>query len=124
MDEIKFGNNPESVLAGIKEAIRKKLGISTSSFKYLIDRYVTTNVKSTTTKAHFTKVNMYNEINSSKMTFKVFFKFLKIIGAKEVYFNVKVITVRGREEDVSLVFKLSNQNPDDFEVLPDEKEQQ
>lgn len=124
MSEKRFGSNPESVLVRIKEEIRVKLGISIDSFKYLIDRYVTTNVKSTSTKAHFTKVNMYNEINSDRMTFKVFFKFLRIIGAKEVIFNVQVVTARGRKEEVSLLFRIPGQNPEDYEVLDYEKEPQ
>lgn len=102
-----ISNTPEGVLVRIKEKVRLKLGIDISVLKILIDQFVSNTFQGvTSSKTHFAKVNIYNELSKDKMTIKVFFKFLRIIKIKKVKFTVEVTTARDRvisvEEEINL----------------------
>ena len=101
-DDQEISHTPEGVLVRLKEKLRLALGIDTSVLKILIDRFVTNTFQGvTSSKTHFAKVNIYNELAKNKMTIKVFFKFLKIILIKKVEIKITVTTQRGREISVS-----------------------
>ena len=101
-DDQEISHTPEGVLVRLKEKLRLALGIDTSVLKILIDRFVTNTFQGvTSSKNHFAKVNIYNELAKNKMTIKVFFKFLKIILIKKVEIKITVTTQRGREISVS-----------------------
>lgn len=101
-DDQEISHTPEGVLVRLKEKLRLALGIDTSVLKILIDRFVTNTFQDvTSSKTHFAKVNIYNELAKNKMTIKVFFKFLKIILIKKVEIKITVTTQRGREISVS-----------------------
>ena len=101
-DDQEISHTPEGVLVRLKEKLRLALGIDTSVLKILIDRFVTNTLQGvTSSKTHFAKVNIYNELAKNKMTIKVFFKFLKIILIKKVEIKITVTTQRGREISVS-----------------------
>lgn len=101
---------PESVLVRVKMKLCVALGINTTTLKALIDRYVMLHYGHASTKMHFARVNMYNELASAKMTIKVFFKFLMISRIKKVEFTVKVTTVTDRVVTVVEEVNLMNFN--------------
>ena len=104
-----ISHTPEGVLVRLKEKLRLELGIDVSVMKILIDRFVSNTFKGiTSSKSHFAKVNMYNELVKDKMTIKVFFKFLKIISIKKVTLTLTVVTMRDREVSVSEEINLFN----------------
>ena len=113
-DSQEISHTPEGVLVRLKEKIRLVLGIDTSVLKLLIDRFVTTTFQGiTSSKTHFAKVNIYNELAKNKMTIKVFFKFLKIIGIRSVKITVTITTPRGKEVSVEEEINLFNTNTGD-----------
>lgn len=82
---------------------------NTGSLKQLIDSYVSKYMQGdTSSKAHFAKVNIYNEMTKNKMTMKVFFKFLRILCVKKVVFTVTITTVADKEYTVSEDYSLSS----------------
>lgn len=112
-----ISHTPEGVLVRLKEKIRLQLGIDVSVLKILIDQFVSNTFQGvTSSKTHFAKVNIYNELAKDKMTIKVFFKFLKIIKIQSVKFTVTVVTPRGKEisvtEEINL-FKTSTGDEDE-----------
>lgn len=109
---------PESVLVRIKQKLDLALGISTTTLKQLIDRYVVTSFGKTSSKTHFAKVNTYNELSSFKMTIKVFFKYLTIARIKKVKIIIVATTVMDRE--VTVVEELDLLNFADGETLAGE----
>lgn len=116
-DSNKISKTPEGVLVYLKDKICLGLGIEPYNLKMLIDRFVVNTFQGvTSSKAHFAKVNIYNELSKNKMTIKVFFKFLRIIAIKNVRISVTVTTSRDREitvfEDVQL---FAQQGGDDDE---------
>ena len=97
-----ISHTPEGVLVRLKEKIRLELGINTSILKILIDNFVTSTFKGVvSSKTHFAKVNIYNELAKDKMTIKVFFKFLKIILINKVTITITLSTPKGKEISVS-----------------------
>jgi hypothetical protein len=110
-DVQEISHTPEGVLVRLKEKIRLALGIDVSVLKILIDRFVSNTFQGvTSSKTHFAKVNIYNELAKNKMTIKVFFKFLKIINIKNVKITVTITTPRGKEVSVSEEINLFNTN--------------
>jgi len=103
MKDVKeISNTPEGVLVRLKEKIRLKLGLDVYNLKVLIDRFVSNASQGvTSSKTHFAKVNIYNELSKPKMTIKVFFKFLKIINIKSVKISITVVTPKDREVTVT-----------------------
>ena len=105
----------EGVLVRLMYKIRLALGIDVYKLKLMIDRFASQAVKGEAgSKLHFTKVNMYNELNKDKMTIKVFFKFLKIIRIKSVRISITVKTVRDNEytvhEDINLFSGMNDED--------------
>lgn len=104
-----ISHTPEGVLVRLKEKIRLVLGINTSILKILVDNFVTHTYKGvTSSKAHFAKVNIYNELVKDSMTIKVFFKFLKIITIKRVVITITLTTQRDKEISVTEEINLFN----------------
>lgn len=99
---------PESVLVRIKNKLDLALGISPTTMKQLIDRYVLTSFGKTSSKTHFAKVNTYNELSSFKMTIKVFFKYLTIVRFKKVKIIIIGTTVTDKEVTVTEELDLLN----------------
>lgn len=109
-----ISHTPEGVLVRLKEKIRLALGIDVSVLKILIDRFVSNTFQGvTSSKTHFAKVNIYNELAKDKMTIKVFFKFLKIIMIKKVKITVTLTTQRGKEVSVEEEINLFNTDTGD-----------
>lgn len=97
-----IAHTPEGVLVRLKEKIRIALNLDISNLKVLIDRFVMNNAHGeTSSKVHFAKVNIYNELSKPKMTIKVFFKFLKIIKIQNVRITISVTTPKGKEITVT-----------------------
>lgn len=91
-------NTPEGVLMRLKVKICLALEISPETLRLLVDRFVTMTFLSTPgPRTNFAKVNINNELTKSKMTIKVFFKFLRILNIKKVRFSVTIITPRDKE---------------------------
>lgn len=108
-DTQEISHTPEGVLVRLKEKLRLKLGIDASVLKILIDRFVSNTFQGvTSSKTHFAKVNIFNELAKNKMTIKVFFKFLKIISIKKVTITITAVTMRDREVSVSEEINLFN----------------
>lgn len=107
-------NTPEGVLVRLKNKLCIALNIDIYMLKILIDRFVNNvfanNPKS---KTHFAKTNIQNELTKSKISIKVFFKFLRIINAKKVKISVTVTTLRDREITVSEEINFSDHPHDD-----------
>lgn len=116
-DTQEISHTPEGVLVRLKEKLRLKLGIDASVLKILIDRFVSNTFQGvTSSKTHFAKVNIFNELAKNKMTIKVFFKFLKIISIKKVTITITAVTMRDREVSVSEEINLfSTKTGDDDE---------
>lgn len=109
-----ISHTPEGVLVRLKEKIRLALGIDVSVLKILIDRFVSNTFQGvTSSKTHFAKVNIYNELAKNKMTIKVFFKFLKIINIRNVKLTITITTQRGKEVSVSEDINLFNTHTGD-----------
>lgn len=109
-----ISNTPEGVLVRLKEKLRLELGIDVSVLKILIDQFVTTTFQGiTSSKTHFAKVNIYNELAKDKMTIKVFFKFLRIIKIKKVKITIEITTPRDRVVSVSEEINLFNSSMGD-----------
>lgn len=109
-----ISHTPEGVLVRLKEKIRLALGIDVSVLKILIDRFVSNTFQGvTSSKTHFAKVNIYNELAKDKMTIKVFFKFLKIINIRNVKITITITTGRGKEVSVTEDINLFNTSTGD-----------
>lgn len=123
-DEIKPAKSPEGILVNIKEKLNKKLFLTNTKMKTLIEKFVRENMHLTGSKVHFTRVTTYNEFVATKMTIKVFFKYLHIIGAENVEFIVKVRIREGLEAEVSEHFNLKQQsyNPYPHKLTPETKD--
>lgn len=108
MDHLKeISNTPEGVLVRLKDKICLTLGLDVYKIKLLIDKFVINTFHGvTSSKTHFAKVNIYNELSKNKMTIKVFFKFLRIINIKSVRISVTIRTARDKEytvyEDINI----------------------
>ena len=108
MDHLKeISKTPEGVLVRLKEKICTEIGLDGYKLKTLIDKFVLNVFHGvTTSKTHFAKVNIYNELSKNKMTVKVFFKFLRIINIKSVRISATITTVKNNQftvyEDVDL----------------------
>ena len=95
-------NTPEGLLVRIKTKLCLALGINTPTMRILIDRFVNQHYDRNSVKTHFTKVNLYNELNADKMTIKKFINdFLRIIQVSKFKLTVTVTTVRGKEVTVT-----------------------
>lgn len=102
MDRNNRLNTPEGLLVRLKTKLCLALNVNAPTLKLLIDRYVSMNYDRTSTRTHFTKVNIYNELSSDKMTIKVFInKFLRIIQIQKLKITVTVTTSRGKEVTVT-----------------------
>lgn len=103
--------SPETVLVNIKERLNKLLGLTPTRLKMLVEKFVRETMHLTGSKVHFTRVNTYNEFATNKMTIKVFFKYLHIIGAESVEFKVKVRVRGGLEAEASQIVNLTRGEP-------------
>ena len=83
---------PESVLVRLKNKICLSLGIDIYRLKSYIDYFVTNNFTDIGgLKAHYTKVNLLNEISTKdRISWKVFFKFLRIICVKKIVISLTI----------------------------------
>jgi len=113
----KISSTPEGILVKLKERISLAIGLDPYRLKMLIDKYTINSYKGVdNSKAHFTKVNHYNQLNKDKMTIKVFFKFLRILNIKSVNITVTLTTSRDKHitvsEEVNL-FSMSNEDIED-----------
>lgn len=99
--------SPEGVLVKLAMALSRELRIDPPYLKLLVNDFVARTHKRTDAKAHFTKVNIYNEILQTKMTIKVFFKFLRIAKMKNVTIQITGETVRGEVVTVQEHFDMS-----------------
>lgn len=97
---IKPSNSAEGVMVRLVNKIKAALEINATTLKVRVDYFVSMKYGRTSSKAHFDKVNTYNELTSDKMTVKVFFKFLRIIGIKKIVMKLTLTTVRDREVTV------------------------
>lgn len=118
MSQDKIAHTPEGVLVRLKDKLWAALELDPYKIKMLIDRFVTTSFEGvTSSKSHFAKVNIYNELTKPKMTIKVFFKFLNIISIKKIRISITVTTLRDRDVTVCEdVFLLGQQGLDDDET--------
>lgn len=101
-------NTPEGILVALVKKLSAELGITTSTLKQLIDRFVTMNFGKLSSKTHFAKINTYNEIVSDKMTIKVFFKYLLIARIKKIKISITATTYTDRVVNVEEEFNLIN----------------
>lgn len=101
-------NTPEGILVRLTTKLTKGLGITPQMLKSLIDHFVTVNFGRLSSKTHFAKVNIYNELTSPKMTIKVFFKYLLIARIKKVEIIVIATTVHDKVVQASEEFNLIN----------------
>ncbi len=109
-------NTPEGVLVRLKEKIRIALGIDFYTLKLLIDKFVNNSFSVTpSSKTHFAKVNIYNELTKNKITIKVFFKYLKILNIKKLNISITIVTARDKEITVSEEINLFNTEVDSNE---------
>lgn len=103
-------NNPEGLLVRIKIKLCDALNVNPATLRVLIDQYVNRHYDRTSVKTHFTKVNLYNELSSDKMTVKTFInKFLRVLMIKKFEITIKVTTVRDKEVSVTETVYLANQ---------------
>lgn len=106
-------NTPEGVLVRLKEKIRITLGLDLYSLKLLIDKFVNNSFTVTpSSKTHFAKVNIYNELTKNKITIKVFFKYLKILNIKKLRISITITTARDKEITVTEEVNLFNTDVD------------
>lgn len=111
---IDIPNTPEGVLVRLKEKIRIALGFDLLYLKLLIDKFVNNSFAITpSSKTHFAKVNIYNELTKNKITIKVFFKYLKILNIKKVKIAITITTARDKEITVSEEINLFNTEVND-----------
>lgn len=105
-------NSPEGVLVRLKTKICQALEITPTMLKLLVDHFVTVNFDTRKVGSHYTRVNTYNELNSPRMTVKVFFKFLHIIQIRKIEFNITVVTAKGNiglvHEEINFISDLPN----------------
>lgn len=107
--ETKGVSSAEGVLVRLKNYIAKGFFINAPTMKTLIDEYVSKKHGRGNTKAHFDKVNTYDELTTDKMTIKVFFKFLRVIKIQKVTFTITVTNIRGKEVTVSDTINIAPQ---------------
>lgn len=94
-------NTPDSVLVRLKNKICIAMGIDVHRLKIIIDRHVMRVFNGVSnSKTHFDRINTYNELTRSRMTIKVFFKFLKMLDLKSVRISITLKTRRGQEYTV------------------------
>lgn len=94
-------SSPESVLVRLKDKISLAMGIDIHKLKMLIDRHTLRSFNGvTTTKTHYDKVNTYKSLTDSRLTIKVFFRFLAILGVRKVRFTIDIETDRGTKVTV------------------------
>lgn len=93
--------SPESVLVSLRDKVMLSLGMTHTTLKMAVDKFVRENMQTTGSKTHYIRGNTYNEFTTDKMTIKVFYKFLRIIGIESVEFSVRVRTKTGRQAQVS-----------------------
>lgn len=112
----KYTSTPEGILVRLKNKIMLKIGLDGNRLKIIIDRFVKKNMTEIPpSKAHFAKINIYNELNKEKMTIKVFFKFLRILNIKNVNITIKLTTESGKEILVSEDINMFTQEINDDE---------
>lgn len=94
----------------VKLKLCEALNVNAATLRVLIDQYVNRHYDRTSVKTHFTKVNLYNELSSDKMTIKTFInKFLRVMMIKKFEVTFKVTTARDKEVSVTEVVYLANQ---------------
>ncbi len=109
-------STPEGILVRLKNKLCLETKIDTFTLRTLIDKFVSTTLQGeVSSKAHFAKVNIYNELTSSKMTIKVFFKFLRILNLKKIKFAITVTTLKDTEYSVFEEVNLFTQRSDDHD---------
>lgn len=110
-------SSAEGVLVRLKNKINFGFNINPQTLKLLVDEFVYRKYGRSNTKAHFDKVNTYNELTSDRMTIKVFFKFLRVIKIKKVTFTLTVVNHRDKEititEDVFMAIHPTPGETDD-----------
>ncbi len=95
-DKPRDNKTPDGVLVQLKNKLLDSAGIDTVQVKRAIDAFVNNAFGGiVNSKTHFAKVNIYNEITREKMTIKVFYKLLKILGFRDVKLTVEATTARG-----------------------------
>lgn len=106
MKEKKFSHTSESILARIANKTYIELGVNVTILKGLIHRFVASLPVSRDTKTYYTRINWFNDLTKSVMTFKVFMRMLRVLNVTRVVFKITVYTANGKEatvtEDVSL----------------------
>lgn len=86
-------NTPGGILVRLKNKLCLAMGIDSHRLRIMIDRYVMKQFNGVVnSKAHFDKVNAYNELTRDEMTIKVLFKFLTILSPKSVKISLEVTT--------------------------------
>lgn len=107
---------PENILVRLKDQILLKLKIDQFNLRKYITNFVTTIFSNETpSKMHYIIINMVSEFINKKMTIKVFFKFLSVIGAKKITFSVTIVTFDNRVVEVSEEVEL-NVDPELFKI--------
>lgn len=106
-------NTPEGLLVRIKNKICIELGIDPGRLKVLIDKFVVRAFNGVeNSKAHYDKVNHYNDFTKNTMTIKVFFKFLRTIRIKKMKITVEVTTERDVVATVSEEVYFTSMEPE------------
>jgi len=98
MHKRKFGNSSESILARIANKIYIALDLTDASkLKTVVLRYIANINNDTQIRHYYTKINLFNEINKDKMTFKVFMKLLRVLSIRKIVFDITITTSLNKE---------------------------
>jgi len=98
MHKRKFGNSSESILARIANKIYIALHLTDASkLKTVVLRYNANINNDTQIRHYYTKINLFNEINKDKMTFKVFMKLLRVLSIRKIVFDITITTSLNKE---------------------------
>ena len=93
-----YNNTPDGFLVRLKNLICLKLGIDNNKLKYLIEKFIRSNVYlNTPGKLNYTKSNTFTELNKPSMSIKVFFKFLRIIGVRRFKMTLDLEMLNSRK---------------------------
>ncbi len=100
--------NQETFLVHLAWDIVTALGTNINNVRQCVDWYVGNLYGRTSSKTHFARVNLLNELTSTKMTVKVFFKFLLVLKLKRIKLKVTIEDAKGAERSFETDWSLMN----------------
>ena len=92
LDEKQAISTPEGILVRLKNKICAVMGVDLYQLKCLIDQFINETEEGANGKSNMLRANTCSELNKPKMTFKVFFKFLRILRLKKITIKLVFVT--------------------------------